>query len=137
MPKIWQYNRNTKCIGKKGVCVYVSVTLQNGFTHYKCPKNTYKIIIKIISCCYILRMLIQDVDNQSKLQIFLLEMEQCNKQRKHRWWVDDININRLQQFFSGFPHQFFTNLPYQSLHGAIQFATSTSICSHWTNHTLA
>ena len=63
--------------------------------------------------CYILRMLIQDVANQSKLQIFLLEMEQhnlldcycilsyaikkCNKQRKHRWWVHDINKNRFQQ----------------------------------------
>ena len=43
---------------------------------------TYKIIIKTISCCYILRMLIQEyaknLAKQSKLQRFLLEIEQHN-----------------------------------------------------------
>ena len=55
-----------------------------------------------------------NMDNQSKLQFSLLEMEQhnvllistaykfmqlkkCNKQRKHHWWVHDLNGNRLQQ----------------------------------------
>jgi len=65
----------------------MSVTPQKRFTHYKCQKNTYTIIIKTVSCCYILRMLIQDyannfhannMANQSKLQLFLLEMEQHN-----------------------------------------------------------
>jgi len=86
------------------------------------PKNTYKIIIKTISCCYIFRMLIQEyaedfhaknMANQSKLQLSLLEMEQHNlllnataykfmqlkkhdKQRKHHWWVHDINRNWLK-----------------------------------------
>ena len=50
-------------------------------------KNTYKISIKTISCCYILRMLTQEyarvsdqehMANQSKLQVSLLEMEQHN-----------------------------------------------------------
>ena len=50
-------------------------------------KYTYKIIIKTISCCHILRMFIQEYDqdfhsknmaNQSKLQLSLLEMEQHN-----------------------------------------------------------
>jgi len=51
------------------------------------PKNTYKIIIKTVSCCYNLKMLIQEyaedfqaknMASQSKLQPFLLEMEQHN-----------------------------------------------------------
>jgi len=33
--------------------------------------------------------------DQSKLQLFLLEMEQCNKQRKHRWWVHDIDRKHI------------------------------------------
>ena len=61
----------------------VSVTPHNRFTHYKC----HQIIIKAISCCYILRMLIQEyaedfhaknMTNQSKLELSLLEMEQHN-----------------------------------------------------------
>ena len=56
----------------------------------------------------------KNMDNQSKLQFSLLEMEQHNvllistaykfmqlkkrnKQRKHHWWVHDLNRNRLQQ----------------------------------------
>ena len=56
----------------------------------------------------------KNMTNQSKLQLSMLEMEQHNllviatayifvqlrkrtKQRKHRWWVHDINRNRLQQ----------------------------------------
>ena len=51
------------------------------------PKNTYKIIINTISCCYILRMLIQEygkdfhaknMANESKLQLSVFEMEQHN-----------------------------------------------------------
>jgi len=68
--------------------VCVSVTPQKRSTHYNInAKNIHKITIKIISCSYIFRMLIQEyaedfhtknVANQSKLQLSLLEMEQHN-----------------------------------------------------------
>jgi len=65
-----------------GVGVYMfqlPVLPQNRLTHYKCKKNTYKIIIKTISSCYIPRMVIQEyaldfhaknMANQSKLELF-------------------------------------------------------------------
>ena len=56
----------------------------------------------------------KNMTNQSKLQLSMLEIEQHNllviatayifvqlrkrtKQRKHHWWVHDINRNRFQQ----------------------------------------
>jgi len=63
--------------------------------------------------------------NQSKLQLFLLEIEQHNllliattykfkqlkknKQRKHCWWVHDINRNQFQQ---GAYHNLVTELQF-------------------------
>jgi len=50
-------------------------------------KDTYKIIVETISCCYILRILARifatdyyakNMANQSKLRLSLLEMEQHN-----------------------------------------------------------
>ena len=112
--------------------------------------------------------------NQSKLQLSLLVMEQHNlllittaykimqlkkptKQRKHCWWVYDINRNRLhqgvyhnlvkepqfdgekfQQFsslasYSGFPIEFCTKLQHESLHGAFLFISYSAIRSCTTN----
>ena len=85
MAKTWQYNRNTEWIATQP-CVCVSYSPKQIYTLYM-PKNASKIIIKTISCCYILRMLIQqnaedfhakNMANQSKLQLSLLEMEQHN-----------------------------------------------------------
>ena len=45
IPRTWQDNRNKEWIAKKNQ-VYVLVTSQNRFTHYKCQKIPIKLIFK-------------------------------------------------------------------------------------------
>jgi len=139
MLKIWQYNRNTdsKKVKQVYVCVdpstqtYTSYSHKTDFTHYGSKFKKY--FIKTMSCCYSLTMLIQQYAEVVNYNLMWRNSDNTSG------WPENLKSGQIVRetpapdVIFWIPPSGFYFLPYESLHGAIQFAVSASVRSRRTN----
>ena len=108
----------------------VSYSPKTDFTHYRSKFN--KILIKTISRCYSLTMLIQQYEDLNYNMIW-------RNSSNTSGWSDNLKSHQIvretpsHDVIFWIPPSDFYFLPYESLHGAIQFAVSASVRSRRTN----